>query len=370
MTNQAGTARLPLDLKDTVVLRGLGILAIVLHNLYHSIPKAVLEMEFGFSPTRFPRFLATVGDPRQTFQTLFSYFGHFGVQIFIFLSAYGLALKYWQIPSWSRFVWSRVRKIYPMWFLALGFWLILRVIEYRAGGFPAFFMQNLDDLVLTTLGIISIVPFYGLPPVGPWWFLAFIMQFYWLWPSMARFIARVGKPALLLLAAAGVVATMFLNPITSHRWWIDLVETPVGHLPELCLGIAYARYGVRIGLGAALLAIPVFILGNLYALVWPLTFICALTITLYFYRLTGPFLRNQRFLQFVGEVSMPLFFVNGYLRSPFRIIAISAQRWYVTLLSGLAFAAFSIVVAYGLLRLEQWLFERKGAERKLSQAAP
>jgi len=121
MTNQAGTARLPLDLKDTVVLRGLGILAIVLHNLYHSIPKAVLEMEFGFDRERFPRFLATVGDPRQTFQTLFSYFGHFGVQVFIFLSAYGLALKYWQTPSWSGFVWSRIRKIYPMWFLALGF---------------------------------------------------------------------------------------------------------------------------------------------------------------------------------------------------------------------------------------------------------
>jgi peptidoglycan/LPS O-acetylase OafA/YrhL len=368
MTNQPGSTRNPLDLQDTVVLRGIGILAIVLHNLYHSIPKAVLEMEFAFDSERFPRFLATVGDPRQTFQTLFSYFGHFGVQIFIFLSAYGLALKYWETPVWGRFVWSRIRKIYPMWFLALGLWLILRLIEHR-GRFPAFFLDNLDELVLTTLGIISIVPFYGLPPVGPWWFLSFIMQFYSLWPGMARFVARFGKVALLALAFGGVVTTILLNPITTHRWWIDLVETPVGHMPELCLGIAYARYGIRVGLGAALLAIPLFILGNLNALVWPLTFICALTLMLYLYRLTGPVLRNQRFLQFVGEVSMPLFFINGYLRSPFRIIAISAQRWYVTLLSGLCFAAFSIVVAYGLLRLEQRLFARAGSEGRLSQAA-
>jgi peptidoglycan/LPS O-acetylase OafA/YrhL len=98
----------------------------VLHNFYHSIPGAVLENEFHFVPTHFQNFLETVVDPRQTFQALFSFLGHFGVQLFMFLSAYGLALKYWTTPSWRSFVWSRIRKLYPMFFLAVTLWLLLR----------------------------------------------------------------------------------------------------------------------------------------------------------------------------------------------------------------------------------------------------
>lgn len=56
---------------------------------------------------------------------------------------------------------------------------------------------------------------------------------------------------------------------------------------------------------------------------------------------------------------MHLFFVNGFLRSPFRRIAIYFDRWYVTLLAGLAEAVFSIAVAYGMLKLEQRLVARK-----------
>lgn len=361
--NTNGTAQLPFDRRDTVVLRGVGILAIVLHNLYHSIPKAPLEMEFGFYPDRFARFLDIVVDPRQTFQALFSYLGHFGVQLFIFLSAYGLALTYWNNPPWRPFVWSRIRKIYPMYFLAVGLWLVLRLIEHRST-FPAFLLENLDELILTTLGIINVVPFYGLPPVGPWWFLPFIVQFYCLWPALARLIRRTGSVGLLLLAVLCLGVTIVFGPILVHKWWIDLVETPIGHMPELCLGIAYARYGARVGPVSALVAVAVFILGNLHAVFWPLTFVSALTILLYIYQLTARLLRERRVLQLMGEVSMPLFFVNGYLRSPFRLIPIHFQRWYVTLLSGLCFAVFSVAVAYWLLKLERRLFGRGREEER------
>jgi peptidoglycan/LPS O-acetylase OafA/YrhL len=346
------------DLRDTDALKGVGILAIVLHNFFHSLPHAVIENEFAFVPGNFQRFLGTVTDPRQTIQTLFSFLGHFGVQLFIFLSAYGLALKYWTTPSWSAFVWSRIRKLYPMFFLAVGLWLVLRVFEYGLD-FPAFVWTQADELALTALAVINLVPGYGLPPVGPWWFLAFIVQFYCLWPALARLCRRTGAAGLLIIAVLCVAFTALVGPILVQKWAIDLVETPIGHMPELCLGVAVARYGIRVGPLSALVALGVFILGNLYDPVWPLTFVSVLLILLYAYQLTGRFLRNTRFITTLATVSMPLFFVNGFLRSPFRLISIHFGRWYVTLLAGVLFAAFSVAVAYGMLKLEQRLFSRQ-----------
>lgn len=348
----------PFDLRDTWALKTIGILAIVLHNLYHTLPRAVLEMEFGFVPGRFQRFLDTVVDPRLAFQSLFSYLGHFGVELFIFLSAYGLALKYWRTPSWSGFVWGRVRKLYPMFFLAVTFWLMLRVIEYGTG-FPAFFWTQIDDLALTTLAAINLVPGYGLPPVGPWWFLPFIVQFYCLWPGLAWLIRRTGRAGLVLLAAVCVGVVIVAGQFLTHKWALNLVETPIGHMPEICLGVCYARYGIRVGMVSALIAAGVFLLGNLYAGFWPLTFVCALIMLLFAYQIAAPVIRGIRFNRFMADISMPLFFVNGFMRSPFRRVAIYFDRWHVSLLAGLAEAVFSIAVAYGMLRLEQRLLARK-----------
>jgi peptidoglycan/LPS O-acetylase OafA/YrhL len=351
-------AKPPFDLRDTAALKTIGILAIVLHNYYHSLPHAVIENEFGFVPAHFPRFLATVVDPRQTFQTLFSYLGHFGVQVFIFLSAYGLALKYWQTPSWAGFVWSRIRKLYPMFFLAVALWLLLRLIEYGTG-FPAFLWDQTDDLVLTTLAIINLVPGYGLPPVGPWWFLPFIVQCYCLWPALAAFTRRTGTVGLMVLSAACVTLTIVAGQFLTHHWGLDLVETPLGHMPELCLGIACARYGVRVGPVSALVAAGVFLLGNLQAAFWPLTFVSALVMLLFGYQLIARAIRKTRVIEWVADISMPLFFVNGFMRSPFRLIAIHFERWYVTILAGWAEALFSMAVAYGLLRLERRILARE-----------
>jgi peptidoglycan/LPS O-acetylase OafA/YrhL len=348
----------PFDLRDTDALKTVGILLIVLHNFFHALPHAVIEIEFAFVPGNFQRFLATVVDPLQTIPTLFSFLGHFGVELFIFLSAYGLALKYWKTPSWTAFMGSRVRKLYPMFFLAVALWLILRVFEYGTA-FPAYVWTQMDELVLTTLGVLNLAPGYGLPPVGPWWFLPFIVQFYALWPALAAWSRRTGAAGLLVLAVVCVAVTAVIGPILVDKWAIDLVETPIGHMPELCLGVAVARYGVRIGPLSALLALVVFILGNLYAPLWPLTFVSMLLILLFAYRLIGKYLRQSRLTPMIAAVSMPLFFINGFLRSPFRLISIHFGRWYVTLAAGLAFAVFSVCVAYVLLRVGQRLVGRQ-----------
>jgi peptidoglycan/LPS O-acetylase OafA/YrhL len=346
----------PFDLRDTSALKAIGILAIVLHNFYHKLPYAVGENEFGFTPGRFERFLNAVTDYHESLQALFSYFGHLGVQLFIFLSAYGLALKYWTVPAWGGFFRGRISKIYPMYFLALGLWALLVVVKDGSSDL----LTQADNLLLTSLAVINLVPGYGLPPVGPWWFLPFIVQFYALWPALAAYSRHFGGSGVALLCAVVLGATMALHPLLIQNWAINLFETPVGHLPELCLGIACARFGLRIGPISALAATGVFVLGNLYEAFWPFTFVSALMMILYAYQLTRRVWRERSVLERIAEVSMPLFFVNGFLRGPFLAAAAQFDRWYVDILMGLGFASFAWGVAYGLSTLEQRLLPLMG----------
>jgi peptidoglycan/LPS O-acetylase OafA/YrhL len=344
---------IPFDLRDGTVLKGLAILAIVLHNYFHLLPSAATENEFDFNPQRFRQFLDIVGDPRHTFQAVFSYLGHFGVQPFIFLSAYGLALKHWTNPSWTGFVWSRIRKIYPTFLLALGLFLLLKIVQDGPAGTLAYLLRQGDELLLTTLAVQNLIPGYGLPPVGPWWFLPFIVQFYCLWLALAAFCRRFGASGLVVLSAVCLGLTMALQLNLAGEWRINFLTLPTGHMPELGLGIAYARFGFRVGPGSALVAAVLFILGNLYASLWGLTFISALVVLLYLYQSTRGVLRERRLLVGVGVVSMPLFFVNGFLRGPFWAAARSGL-WYVELAVGLGFALVCVAVAYAL-----WLVERR-----------
>src|SRR5260370_17738582 len=116
--------KLELHTRDCFVLKGLAIFAICFHNYSHLLSRFE-ENEFSFSQERFLAYLDALQEPPRILQASFSFFGHYGVQIFIFLSAYGLAVTYWdQPPRWITFVWGRVRKLYPMFLLAMVLWAL------------------------------------------------------------------------------------------------------------------------------------------------------------------------------------------------------------------------------------------------------
>lgn len=316
----------------------------MLHNYFHLLPGAASENEFDFKPERFRYFLSVLTEPSQAIQAVFSYLGHFGVQLFIFLSAYGLAVKYWRTPSWTRFVWSRVRKIYPTWFLTVGLYLLVKLAEHGPHGLEEVVRRQWDDVLFTTVGVYTLLPPYGFPPVGPWWFLPFIMQFYCLWGPLTGFVRRFGGVGLTVLAilslSAGSVVPMTLKGFSALR----ILTTPLGHLPEIALGIGCARLGLRLGRWSAAAAAGFFLLGNLYAWFWPLTHVSALVLLLYAYQQARGVLRQSNALHWIGLISMPLFFVNGFLREPFWAIGRSGE-WYAAIGAGLAFAVVSLALA-------------------------
>ena len=68
-------------------------MCIVVHNFCHLLPNAAHENEFFFDVGNDQFFLAHIFTSDFVVQ-LFSYWGHLGVPVFVFLTGYGLSQKY------------------------------------------------------------------------------------------------------------------------------------------------------------------------------------------------------------------------------------------------------------------------------------
>jgi len=347
-----------LDVRDTAVLKGLAISAIVLHNYFHVV-SPVHENEFTFDPSRFRIFLQTITHPALATQAVFSFFGHFGVQIFIFLSAYGLAKSHWDTPEpWASFLRGRVKKLYPMFGLVVLPWII--GLTFQSG--PLYVLRRIGpEILLMLVGLSNILPGYDLPPVGPWWFIPFIIQFYAIWPLMRKLTIEYSWPGLLALSILCLIVACVANPFLG-RWSIDLFETPIGHMPELCFGIVAARYPIRMSGPLALSACVLVLLGSVYIAIWPFTFISATIAVLWTYLKMRQPLRTSRVLERIGGYSLFIFLINGVVRLPFLGLARSPQ-------SQIVFGCVSALVSFTIAGLIQELIPpRPATERDAVQS--
>lgn len=81
--------------EECTAMRGIAILAIMLHNYCHFIGKIVKENEYQFLNTHNEGLWQVITHPDTLLPVhLLSYFGHYGVPVFLFLSGFGLVMKY------------------------------------------------------------------------------------------------------------------------------------------------------------------------------------------------------------------------------------------------------------------------------------
>ncbi|MGB0065011.1 MAG: acyltransferase [Terracidiphilus sp.] len=327
-----------LDKRDTSILKGLAITAIVFHNFFHLVG-LVHQNEFSFDPARFWGFLRALNTPTTAIEGFFIFFGHYGVELFVFLAAYGLAKSHWDDSvSWARFLWGRVKKLYPAfglvvlpWFISMA-WLAGPDCAFRAYG---------AKLIWMFAGVSNLIPGCGVPPIGPWWFIPFIVQFYALWPLLRQFANRFGQRGLLVLSVLCSILVFVTRQPLSH-WSISLIATPIGHMPEFCLGIAAARFRVQIHSRIILVAAAALLLGNVYGILWPFTYISALVLSLAVYVWMRRQLRESKVWAQIGEFSALIFLLNGIVKYRFIFYAHSPQS---QLLFGCISAITSIAVA-------------------------
>ena len=336
--------------------KGLGILLIVLHNFFHNIPPLIGQNEFYFNPQVTGKFIdAMLGSPTEWVRALFSYFGHYGVQLFIFLSAYGLTKRYSsERIRYVDFLKTRFSKIYLSFVICVVVYICLGFL--KSGLLTDEKVLFWDSLLWKLLLVSNFIPGEAMQPVGPWWFLPFILQFYLVFPLMLLAYKRMGVLFLLLLSLSALILVWVVNP-GLIRIGLNLNYMVVGQLPIFCLGIYFAdNPGARITPAIGMLALGVFIIGCFNPPVWVATGLAATILLLI---LSGRYIKNlkagsvsYRILGFYGVISLHLFLVNGFLRGPFHQLAVSLDQWWLTILSGIFSLLFSTVFAVVLSKAD------------------
>lgn len=165
-----------LSRKECSAMRGVAILGIILHNFSHWLGMAVKENEYTFTQSNVDGLVNAIANPTINLPIhILSFFGHYGVPVFLFLSAYGLTIKYEKGGAEERilpFIKNHFVKLFTM--MIVGYVAFLMVD--RIDGPHTYHLMD----VVSQLGLFNNVlphPNNIIWP-GPYWFFGLMMQLY------------------------------------------------------------------------------------------------------------------------------------------------------------------------------------------------
>lgn len=314
--------------KESDQLRAVAIVIILMHNFMHWLNGSPGENEYQFELYRSKGFLEQLEQMPWDFVRLLStYYGHYAVQIFFFLSGYGIATRYGQhVPSWLGFTKRRLTALYiPIAFAVAGMFLyqILR-------GSSADWAQ-IKALGYQLTGISNFMPGNAVwAPVGPWWFIGVILHFYLLAPILLKAARRYGCWVYLVMIAIGLYLEVKLNQdlVDDYKWSINFCL--LGHLDTIGLGMLATHFGKNLwkivqSWWWTIAWLWLFIHASLSERLWEISgFACVLG-ALPALRWILAKLNKVSWIDTgiagLGALSMFLFLCHGYLRKPFIDIA-------------------------------------------------
>ncbi len=334
---------------DTLVLKGIAILSILMHNLLHwTEPLNSKENEFWFIKTNVYSFFQAFSDsPWDFFNIIMSYLGHYGVQMFIFISGFGLALSISNKPkTYGTFILDRLKKIYPLVIIAFVFYFFSTIImNYRLVT-----LQEMRSFGYKFLFIHTFIPKEGLSVCGPWWFFGLIMQLYLLFPLIYKLIIRYNIKAFLIicLISYSLIYLEQFSDIFPNDFFI--LQNFPGHLPEFCLGILFVNNkGKKIHPILFFVALAIFCLGNFYKGFFPLTFLCISYVIICAYTKITEWSKGKifgkGFFEFFGSLSMVLFATHGEFRWQFAAMALEQNNAGYTTLMLILFLITAVLIA-------------------------
>ncbi len=310
---------------ECAALRGLAIIGIFLHNYCHWLGPVVKENEYTYSQHNVDWFEAVIANPDNLLAAhLLSFFGHYGVPVFLFLSAYGLELKYGRslyVAPW-RFVKYHWKKLFSM--MLVGFVSFTVIDAITPGRWHYTFTQVVAQLAMVNNLLAD--PDHNIWP-GPFWFFGLMLQLYivyrlllykrhWGWTAGAMAVCLGVQ---LVLAPEGEL-------LNCYRYNFMGGMLPFG------LGLLFARYGDRIiltHLNTLSLLVSVVMCGFLIKwmsgnfILWSLVPLVVCAFSVYLVKLiaqtahTAVGSRLMEALVWMGDISAALFVVHPTLRKVF-----------------------------------------------------
>lgn len=339
---------------ECAALRGLAIIGIFLHNYCHWLGPVVKENEYTFSQHNVDWLTAVMASPDGLLPAhLVSFFGHYGVPVFLFLSAYGLELKYGRslyAPAF-RFVAYHWKKLFSM--MIVGF-VSFTIVDAMI---PGRWHYTLTQVVAQLAMVNNLLPDpdHNIWP-GPFWFFGLMLQLYavyrlllykrhWAWTAGA------------MVVCLGVQLA-FAPESEALNWYR---YNFMGGMLPFGLGLLYARYGNRIiltNLNTLSLLVSVVFCGFMVMwmsasyLLWSVVPLVVCILCVYVVKLLSQAARRpvgawlMERLVWMGEISAALFVIHPTLRKVF--IPISRHGDIYT---GLLLYAIAAIGAAWLIRL-------------------
>lgn len=338
-----------MGLNETLVLRGISIMVIILHNFIHRLPGAVIENQHVFHSGRNYELIESVLQRSpDLLLDLISHYGHYGVPVFVFLSGYGLVMKYEQENIQLGFGSYIKRHLGKLWLLLLPL-LTLHFFLLSARE-PSYFQEHWSDLLLMVGFASNLNPdsyFFH----GPWWFFSLIVQLYVVYYV---FVYRhTLKPIVILtavclcgqIAAIGIVRDPDILEYLRYNF--------VGSVLPFALGIIAARKKYFPTKGAAIAAFLFFIICCFNAYSWLLTFGLITVGILPVVRLVGLSIGLYSFFKWLRILSAFLFATHPIVRA-----CTFGLSKYSPVLSIVGYTVLSILFAWGYKRLLSWVRQR------------
>ena len=339
---------------ECAALRGLAIIGIFLHNYCHWLGPVVKENEYTFSQHNVDWLTAVMASPDGLLPAhLVSFFGHYGVPVFLFLSAYGLELKYGRslyAPAF-RFVAYHWKKLFSM--MIVGF-VSFTIVDAMT---PGRWHYTLTQVVAQLAMVNNLLPDpdHNIWP-GPFWLFGLMLQLYavyrlllykrhWAWTAGA------------MVVCLGVQLA-FAPESEALNWYR---YNFMGGMLPFGLGLLYARYGNRIiltNLNTLSLLVSVVFCGFMVMwmsasyLLWSVVPLVVCILCVYVVKLLSQAARRpvgawlMERLVWMGEISAALFVIHPTLRKVF--IPISRHGDIYT---GLLLYAIAAIGAAWLIRL-------------------
>lgn len=232
-----------LSLAESKALRGIAILGIMLHNYCHFLRFAVKENEYTFNPGKPMQLLDRLMAPDQyLFVHILSFFGHYGVPVFLFISGFGLVCKYEQktpqrVPA-APFIGYHYAKLLRLMFLG---YIAFAVVSYlHPHGYHGYDVGRVVAQLLMYINILP-NPDHIIKP-GPYWFFGLMLQLYIVYRLI---IYRCPTANVLILIAVCWLAQAVFTPANDPGGAIlnRIRYNFIGGMLPFGAGVLYARHG-------------------------------------------------------------------------------------------------------------------------------
>lgn len=345
-------------------IKGFAIILIILHNFFHLTLPVIGENEFNFNKKYFDNYLNYAFNDIISFIKLsFSYFGHYGVQLFIFCSGYGLSKSYINNPiSFKEFIKKRSLKIYPVFIIVTIAALIFNHFfkNYQFG------FRSLGTIILRLSPVVNWIPKKALGVSGPFWFYSMILQLYLLFYPIL-YLKKTRKVYFYIVVFSLFITTIFTNNFFSSND-ISLYYNFVGNITVFSIGIVVAFSKKSISTISIInkfaiyfLAIIIFITGQFNNVLWHFTqvsfLIISIPVILMITKKSNNFISNK-IIGIVGFYSMYLFAVSGFLRQPWVLFYNSSKDYLSKLLIFFTYIIIVIISSKTLMLFEKIILKK------------